>query len=544
MPDHHRCAELARELVTVLDVEDAIAVPPHVYLRPRIEALRHHVLGAIASNRATYGTGQEGLGATVHLQFSCPNLNKGIHVGHLRTNFLGMSLAAIFSARGHRVITIDQPSNRGSHIAKAVLAYLRWGECATPESAGTRPDRFVEHHYVRFHEEQMLRATNGDTGSVSEFDAELDEVVAGIESGDGDLARLSETLTEWAYAGIRQTYRRIGTRFDAVFRELESAQLAEELIARELGRSCRQRADGSIFVDLPELGVRNLTIVRRDGGLLMHAQFLGAMARRHALQPNARYLFIMGREYEPALPGLLGVIRSVGGDELVIGAEPLFHGMVLCGTDKMSSRAGGAVAADDLLDEISLRLSDQWDDSVAGPIGAIEREACERLAVALLKYHLLRVPRTRDVRWSEPDLWTHTVRRLATLTRTLATSAAATRGAAVGARPRLPLGDKDPRPMRSLLLSLDAFPEVVATALERRDPSVVVRYIEDLSAGVRTVRRQGPIDPDIWEAIGIVLRRGLALLSIDLPPFLAVLPAPFTGLGMRRRRATAAQVRP
>jgi arginyl-tRNA synthetase len=493
------CALLAARFGEHPDVESAVAIPPNLYVRPSLEFMRDATVASIRAQRTTYGCTGLGHGARVHVQFSCPNMNKALHLGHLRTNVMGMALAHVFDACGYDVIRTDQPSDWGRHIAKVVTAYRRWGNGSTPSDAAEKPDHFVGRFYSRFQADE------------AELTEELEAVAAGLEAGDPDLLTTNALLTDWAYGGIQETYVRIGTSFDTVLREGDTLRLANQIIDRHVGGHCQRRPDGSLYLDLSDVGLRPVTVRRQDGSALLHAYFLGASARRDRLDHGARLLFLMGREYAATVPELQEVVRRLGFPVMADGTEAVYHGMVVTGTRKMSSRED-AVEVDDLLDAVGQRFRDDW-LGVGERLDPFRRETCGQLAVALVKHHFLRTPRMKDVVWSEDELWERALPRFTPLVQTLAVLPTVTGR-----------GSGREHDQRTLLLMLNDFTGVVQETMNRRDPSHLIRFADGLVEAVRVWRRGGGDDADTAEAAAIVLRRALALSNIALPPFLSDLP--------------------
>jgi len=488
--DRDACAGEARRLALLPEVDRAVPVPPNVYVTPALDTLRSSVVAGILGSRATYGCTNRGDGRMVQVQFSCPNLNKALHLGHLRTNVMGMALAHVLAATGWHVVRSDQPSDWGRHIAKAVLGYQRAG---TPSlvSSSRKLDHAVQDFYVSF--------------QPGLDDDALAQVAAGLEAGDPALLAHNRAVTAAAFEGIRQTYTRLGTAFDVTLREGDTIPLAKAAIAAQLGRTCHVRDDGSVYADLTDDGEHPVTLLRADGSPLLHAYYLGASIRRHELAPGARFLFLMGREYADTFPGLVEVVRRFGMARLAGDTEAVYHGMVSLGTRKMSSRGDDVVDVDGLLDSVADRFRASWH----ADLDPFEEEVCEQLAVALVKYHFLRVPRMRDLVWDEGELWSKTLPRFASLMRVLSNPAGA--ATATAARP----GD-----LRSLLLLLDSLPEAVDETVARRDPSHLVRLADAVCEHVRVTT----LAPDVHEAAVVMLRRTLALLNVHLPAYLTHLP--------------------
>jgi arginyl-tRNA synthetase len=483
--DREACARIAAVLADHPAIDKAVAVPPNIYVRPALFVLEEAVVDAVLGDPAGYGRNSSGGFQRVHMQFSCPNMNKALHLGHLRTNVMGMALAHSLEACGYDVVRTDQPSDWGKHISKAVVAYQRWGGGQTPASAGVKADRFVGGFYSQF-----LREAEGDPT----LDKEADATALAVEEGDPELCALTQLLTGWAYAGIGATYQRIGTSFDAVLREGDTVPLGKAIIAQHLPGLCVRRDDGSVFIDLTDAGMRPVTLLRGDGTAVLHTYFLGASARRSRLDPGARLLFLMGREYADTAPELREIVRRLGFAEMSANTEAVFHGMVSLGTRKMSSRAT-AVEVDALLDDVAARLR----RSGPSEMDPFRREAAEQLAVALVKHHFLRTPRTKDMAWDEADVWAGGMARLGRVVRVLTGQAGAGRPAS-----------------RDALLAMNDLSSTLQETVARRDPSHLARFVDrlaELAPGCQSAEQA--------RAAAIVLRRALAVLHVQLPPFLA-----------------------
>jgi arginyl-tRNA synthetase len=502
-PSREACTNLAERLGADPTIDKATAVPPNVYIRPSLAALHEAVTSGVIAQGHAYGTSTVGAGRVVQVQFSCPNMNKALHLGHLRTNVIGMSLAHAFAALGFRVIRTDQPSNWGRHIDKAVVAASRrpW-----PEG---RADRAVGELYA------WASRALADPETAPDFERELDDVMARLEAGDPDTLARNSHLTESVYAAIRQTYDRIGTRFDAVLREGDTLRISKAIIARHLGGHCMQREDGSVFIDLTDAGLREVNLLRREGGPLLHAYFLGASTRRHSLWPGSPFLFLMGREYAETVPELKEVVRRLSSPEMADNIEAVYHGMVGHGTKKMSSRTD-AVDVDDLLDRVAADLLAGWEAASQEPLDPFHADVAERSAVALVKYHFLRTPRMKDVAWTEDDLWRSGLPRLAKVVRVLRHRPAAA--------DCLPQGGRAEDEVRALLLAVNRLPDAVRETAVRRDPSHLVRFVDEVCERAEAAGRRGHVDQGLHEAVAIAVNRALDLLGVALPPFLAALP--------------------
>lgn len=494
--DQRDCSTAADRLSRLTFIESAVAVPPHVYIRPSIDILESSVVAA-GTRSPDYGRSTTGGGRVVEVQFSCPNLNKSLHLGHLRTNAIGMAIARVFDALGYRVITTDQPSNWGRHIAKLCVAFSRWCDAQTLLTG--RADRVAGELYAR---------------CGPELDEDVTAFMARLEAGEDSALALNELLTEAAYDGIKRTYHRLDTSFDAVLREGDTLLRSRQIIQSQLGRSCQRRDDGSVYVDLSGVGLREVTLLRRDDTPLLHAYFLGASARRHELHPGAAFLFLMGREYAPTAPELREVVARLGFPTMADNTEAVFHGMVTQGTKKMSSRED-AVDVEELLDGVAARLAADWRVLTGVPLDPFERDTVEQLAVALVKYHFLRLPRMKDMPWSYEDLWHRGSPRFAKVVRTLK---------AAGQDEPTRLEGKSAADFRRLLLALNGFPEAIRETAVRRDPSHLVRLIDDICDLACELERRGGLSKPLVSALAAFVRRCTQLLGVRLPAFPNAIP--------------------
>lgn len=505
-PTKSGCKEFAQRLVDE-GIESAVPVPPNAYVRPALEDLHRIVTTGILAAGRLYGAETVGGDRPVQVQFSCPNQNKSLHLGHLRTNVIGMALANAFDALGYRVIRTDQPSNWGRHIAKACVAatWTGWH----PTDGTNRADRAIGELYNRCN-----RALD-DPATADATAAEVEAMMARIEAGEPEALALNHALTDAAYAAIRQTYDRIGTRFDAVLREGDTLFISKALIDKHIGTHTVRRDDGSVYIDLSDAGLREVNLLRKEGDPLLHAFFLGASTRRHDLWPGVPFLFLMGREYAATVPELQEVVRRLSSPEMADDIEAVYHGMVSRGTKKMSSR-DDAVDVDELLDDVAARFLADWQASMDRPTDPYHRDVCERLGVALVKYHFLRAPRMKDMPWDAADLWDQALPRLARVVRVLTAE-----GAEAVA---VPTNRRAVDDLRALLLGIDRLPDAIRETVVRRDPSHLVRFVDEACELAEAVARRGDLDRDLHAATSLAVRRALDVLGVRLPSFLSALP--------------------
>lgn len=539
-PNRSLCKVLAADLSALDLVEKTVVVPPSIYANVTLDFLYQHVVSGILSQRQTYGSGNEGADQPLVVSFCSPNANKALHLGHLRSCFLGMAITNLLEARGHPIVRWEFLSDYGIHVCQALVAYRKWGDGATPESAGMKGDHFVGKYYAMFHRENSklkpdLKPTPEEESADARASTALEEEAAlmlqRLEAGDADLHRLNQTMTEWAAQGIHETYDKIGTRYDLIFRELETLPIAQRVIAHALirGQGIR-RPDGSVFVDLTDRGLGQVTILRRDGTPLVFTQLLGIWVRREQLIPNHGVMHITGDQWKDGVAALMEILRRFGYGTAASVTEPVYFGMIRLPEGKIKSREGLAVGADAIVDRVRDRLIRNWVGTAGRPADAFQSNTCDLLALGTLKYFLLKFKRHSDIVYEEKMVWEQALPGFAQLVKTLALAEEV-----IWSNEAFPtsvpkeVSQGVNQAQRGLLLQLNAFPRTVVLSLNRRDPSDLVRYLDEICAKAQACERQRPLDPSTWRAVEAVLRRGLALLDIKLPASLRYLPPPFPG---------------
>lgn len=470
-------------------IRRAVAVPPRVYLSPTTALLRDAVAGAVRD--PAYGRAPAARPELRIVSFSGPNVNKPLHLGHLRNNLIGMALATLLADAGHTVERQAPHCDWGIHICQALLAWLKWGEGKTPADTGEKGDHFVGRHYVEFH-----RRVAGEPG----LEAEAAALMQAMEDGDERLRAVNHTFARWADAGIRETYARIGTRMDALFYDQDHLDAGVRLIADALAAGrCHRRADGSVYVDLTAHGLGEITLERRDGTPTVYRQWMAVNIARYPSRPFDRIHVVTGKEWEAGIGVLRETLRAFG-HEWAARMTAVHYGLVVLPEGRMKSRQGSGVGVDGVLDELAADYG-------------------EPVALALLKHHFLGVRRSRDVVYDRAALRGAARDRFAAVVRALAWA----EGADAVRGPEPP-----ENAVRAALLHLGALPATVARTTGELEPAHLVRHLDETAAHARAVAPGLDPDDPLRAAFGVVLRRTLALLNVALPDALDDLPPPFT----------------
>ena len=358
------------------------------------------LLDALANNQ--FGLTEKGSRPRVMVEYSSPNTNKPLHLGHLRNNFLGYSVSRILEAAGHEVIKVQIINDRGIHICKSMVAWQKFGQGETPESSGLKGDKLVGKYYVAFDKayKQEIRDLMDAGSSEAEAKAQApimqaaQALLTDWENGESEVVELWRMMNRWVYAGFETTYREMGVSFDKLYYESDTYLLGKQEILKGLERGTFfKKEDGSIWIDLSGEGLDEKLLLRKDGTAVYMTQDIGTAILRYAdFEGLDRQIYTVGNEQEYHFKVLFKILEKLG----VEGAERNFHlsyGMVELPEGKMKSREGTVVDADDLLAEMA-----ETARQMASELGKIEdlteqeMEALfKQVGYGALKYFLLKV---------------------------------------------------------------------------------------------------------------------------------------------------------
>jgi len=511
---------VAAATVLLPAVTSAVAVPPNLYITPTTAFVVETVVDRVVASDQRYASLDAGRGHRVLVSFSNPNLNKPLHVGHLRNNALGCSIANLAEAFGCDVLRGQVVSDWGRHLCEATVAYRRWGNGTTPEATGEKGDHFVGRFYVRFHRE-----------SSSELMDEAAALLRAMEDGDPQAVELNEVIANWAAEGQEETYRRIGTSFDVIVRESAARDRARDLIERAVaGEVCEFRDDGSVYLDLADLGLSEVTVGRSDGTLLVYSQLAGALIERYERTRFDTAIVVNGAQWADGNTAVDTLLKRCG-HEWARYHEHRHYGMVKLPEGRMTSRSGQVAHADELVDEVSVRLAERLHLDAGEAIA-------EKLGVGLLKLAFLRVPESKSLTFDEQAVWGPAYHLFVSALQALAQAEAHSLWP-----PRDTCASN--RASRELAMCANALPSVVARAFIRREPSMVARYLTRLTESVEGAARELPERDAMWRVAAIALRRTFALLDAEPPVDLS--PLILNGgpgrLQVRPRRPIASKVR-
>jgi len=453
-----------------------------------------------------FGFHKEEEGGPVLLEYSSPNTNKPLHLGHIRNNLLGFSLSRILGANGQKVIKMNLVNDRGIHICKSMLAYMKWGNNETPESAKLKSDHLIGKYYVlfdrKYKEEVKALMDDGlseeEAGRKAPLMAEAQEILLKWEAKDPEVRKLWLKMNDWAFEGFKQTYEKLGVDFDVVQHESETYLSGKELVLEGVnsGRLLK-REDGSIWADLRNEGLDEKLLLRSDGTSVYMTQDLGTARLRYDEFHPAKMIYVVGNEQNYHFDVLKRVLKMLGRD----WSDKLFHlsyGMVELPEGKMKSREGTVVDADDLMDEMfataeettrALGKVDSFSEEEAG-------ELFRNIGLGALKYFILKVDPKKNMLFDPKEsidfngntgpFIQYTYARIRSLLRKANIQHPASSIEHQASSILLP-------PEKEVLKLLYQFPSIVTQAGEAYSPATIANYVYELAKEYNQFYQEIPV---------------------------------------------------
>ena len=348
-----------------------------------------------------YGYAKEPSGKTYMIEYSSPNTNKPLHLGHIRNNFLGWSVSEIQKANGHKVIMANLVNDRGIHICKSMIAWEKFANGATPESTGIKGDHFVGDYYVRFDKEYKAQIkelmAQGKTEEEAKKEApillEAQEMLRKWEAGDEKVVSLWRTMNDWVLKGFDETYKMMGISFDKVYFESQTYKKGRDIVLKGLADGVLYRKDtGSVWADLTGDGLDHKLLLRDDGTSVYMTQDIGTAYDRFNEFNMDQEIYVVGNEQNYHFQVLSLVCKKLGFD-WADKIKHLSYGMVELPEGKMKSREGTVVDADDLIDEMihTARTTSEELGKLDGYTKEEAEDVYRKVALGALKYFILKV---------------------------------------------------------------------------------------------------------------------------------------------------------
>lgn len=349
----------------------------------------------------------------IMIEYSSPNTNKPLHLGHIRNNLLGFSLSEVLKANGYKVIKTNIVNDRGIHICKSMLAWKKWGNGETPESSGKKGDHLVGDYYVLFDKHYKAELADLQAKGLSKEDAEAQstlmsearEMLRLWEAGDLEVVGLWETMNSWVYEGFDETYKRLGVDFDKIYYESQTYIDGKETVLDGLEKGIFYRKDdGSVWADLTGDGLDNKLLLRADGTSVYMTQDIGTAKQRFGDYNINKMVYVVGNEQNYHFQ-VLSILLDKLGFEFGKGLVHFSYGMVELPEGKMKSREGTVVDADDLMDEM-ISTAKETSKELGKLDGCSEEEAnkiSRIVGLGALKYFMLKVDPKKNMTFNPKE---------------------------------------------------------------------------------------------------------------------------------------------
>ena len=479
--------------------------------------------------------------APVLIEYSSPNTNKPLHLGHVRNNLLGHSVSQILMACGHPVVQVNLVNDRGIHICKSMVAWLRYGNGETPESAHIKGDHLVGNYYVVFDKHYKEEQAELIAKGISEEEAaqqapimlEAREMLRRWEAGDPEVRALWEKMNQWVYAGFDETYARLGIHFDKTYYESNTYLLGKSLVQEGLDKGVFQRhEDGSVRVNLTDEGLDEKVLLRKDGTSVYMTQDLGTAQLRYEEFHPGKMIYVVGNEQNYHFDVLKLVLGKKLGKPFGDSIYHLSYGMVEVPSGKMKSREGTVVDADDLMDDMFEEAKQSTESLGKFDFQPDEAAALyEMVGLGALKYFILKVDPAKNMLFNPAESidfngntapfiqYTHA--RIRSLLRKAAEQS-------VNVADALPDGLSPEGEEKLIVKKLYQYPQVVLAAGENLSPALIANYVYDLAKQFNHFYQETPIMREtdaakrllrlqISQWVANTLRNGMKLLGIDVP---------------------------
>ncbi|MGR4858429.1 arginine--tRNA ligase [Bacteroides pyogenes] len=477
----------------------------------------------------------------VMIEYSSPNTNKPLHLGHVRNNLLGNALANIVAANGNRVVKTNIVNDRGIHICKSMLAWKKYGNGETPESSGKKGDHLVGDYYVAFdkhYKEEVAGLiekgmTKEEAETASPLMQEAREMLVKWEAGDSEVRDLWTMMNNWVYAGFDETYRKMGVSFDKIYYESETYLEGKEKVMEGLEKGFFfKKEDGSVWADLTAEGLDHKLLLRGDGTSVYMTQDIGTSKLRFADYPIDKMIYVVGNEQNYHFQ-VLSILLDKLGFEWGKSLVHFSYGMVELPEGKMKSREGTVVDADDLMEEM-IETAKETSQELGKLDGLTQAEAddiARIVGLGALKYFILKVDARKNMTFNPKESIDFNGNTGPFIQYTYARIQSVLRKAAemgITIPETIPAGIELTEKEEGLIQMVADFAAVVKQAGEDYSPSVIANYTYDLVKEYNQFYHDFSILREENEAVRIfritlsanvakVVRLGMGLLGIEVP---------------------------
>lgn len=477
----------------------------------------------------------------IMIEYSSPNTNKPLHLGHIRNNLLGFALSEVLKANGNRVVKTNIVNDRGIHICKSMLAWKKWGNGETPESSGKKGDHLVGDYYVLFDKHYKAELSELKSKGLSDKDAEANsalmaearQMLRNWEAGDTETVALWEMMNSWVYAGFDTTYKELGVDFDKIYYESETYLIGKDVVLSGLDKGIFfRKEDGSVWADLTDNGLDQKLLLRADGTSVYMTQDIGTAKLRFDDYPIDRMVYVVGNEQNYHFQVLSILLDKLGfrfGKDLV----HFSYGMVELPEGKMKSREGTVVDADDLMEEM-ISTAKETSKELGKLDGCTESEAdkiARIVGLGALKYFIIKVDPKKNMTFNPKESIDFNGNTGPFIQYTYARIQSVLRKAAE-------LGLIIPNTLKSglnlsvkeenLIQLVGEYAAVVKQAGDDYNPALIANYIYDLAKEFNqfyhdySILKEDDADLKVFRLmlaanVGKVVKSGMSLLGIDVP---------------------------
>ena len=483
-----------------LPLGELLVAGPYLNLKLDTSSLAKELYERVILENDSYGKNSSLSGKKVMIEFSCPNTNKPLHLGHMRNDSLGMSVSEILKANGAEVMKVNLINNRGVHICKSMWAYKTFGGDETPLTTGEKGDHFVGRYYVRYAQyekecvEKALAGHENDdekikeqikADAVAKANAEPQSMLKKWEDGDKEVISLWEKMNGWTLDGLAESYKNMGISFDKYYYESNTYKLGKSEVMKGLDMGVFYReTDGSVQVDLTNIGLDKKVLLRKDGTSIYITQDLGTAVSRHEDYPFDSLIYVVASEQQYHFKVLFQCLKLLGyswANEL----HHLSYGMVNLPNGRMKSREGTVVDADDLLLNLSeLAKAEIIEKEREDMVGDID-ETARKIALSALNYYLLQVSPQKDMIFNPAEsiafsgntgpYLQYMGARISSMLNKFEEFKEEYKD--ISFDPTLYINDDE----KALIKLIASFPEIVKKAGEGYDPSIICSLLYDIS---------------------------------------------------------------
>jgi arginyl-tRNA synthetase len=473
----------------------------------------------------------------VMVEYSSPNTNKPLHLGHIRNNLLGYSVAKIIEASGKKVLKTQIINDRGIHICKSMLAWQKFGNGETPESAGLKGDKLVGNYYVKFDQEYKKEIAKAVAEGLTEEEAkkqapiliEAQKMLKKWETGDTEVVKLWQTMNQWVYDGFEKSYKALGVDFDINYYESNTYLLGKDIVNKGLEQGVfYKKDDGSVWIDLTDDGLDEKIVLRADGTAVYMTQDIGTAIQRFKDYDIDSLIYTVGNEQDYHFKVLFLILKKLGFD----WAEKLYHlsyGMVDLPSGKMKSREGTVVDADDLIVEMAQTAKD-----ISQELGKLEgysetekEQLYKTIGLGALKYFILKVDPKKRILFDPAASIDFNGNTGPFIQYTYARIQSILRKANFDYSKPVSLSHLDPK-TKELIKHSELFKDTIKLAAENHSPALIANYTYDLvklyNSFYQTVPILGNDNQDemifhtqLSKKVGEVIKTAFELLGIDVP---------------------------